>query len=238
MSVPALDTTTVAALVKGATTAPSMDGVDGLQGRVAPGRLVEDEPDELTAGMRRVDAKDHRAVWRERGRPVGGAGHTVVLDDRAGSYKNHRPPRVGHDRLGDRADQEPADTAEATAAEHQHLRGLRLGQQPGARGPRDHVRADAEVGVALDQPVHGSAQSVARPVPWDLKLRQGRVVTRHSFPGVHKTQGPPAQQGLPRRPVRGGQALGGAVDSHDDRSKHDPHLRPAELRDSCLPSIT
>ena len=45
--------------------------------------------------------------------------------------------------------------------------------------------------MTLDKPVQRLAQSEARPVPWYLKLRQGCVVTRHSSPGVHKTQGPP-----------------------------------------------
>lgn len=176
-------------------------------------------------------------VWRERGGPLVGAGHVGALCGRAGSYENLRPPRMSHDRLGDRADQEAADTAEATTAEHQHLGGLRLGQQTGGRGPRDHVRADVEVGVALDQLVHRSAQGLARPVSRNLKLRQGRVVTGHPFPGVHKTQEPPAQQGFPRRPVRGGQALGDpSVPTTTGRSMIRP---PVPL--GCglsLPSIT
>ncbi|KUN33265.1 hypothetical protein AQJ30_34215 [Streptomyces longwoodensis] len=138
--------------------------------------------------------------------------------------EDHGTSGPGDHALGDGADEEPGEAAEAARTQHQQV-GPLGGLQQG-RGSRavDLLAGDEHVGYDTAHTLHRLPQGAGRRLPLRGVRGLAAVSARVPVPDVHQSQRPVTTQCLAGGPLRGGEALGRSVHSGDDGRQHDAHL--------------
>ncbi|RAO61628.1 hypothetical protein LUPAC06_00831 [Micromonospora saelicesensis] len=159
---------------------------------------------------RTVHAHQHRTVQRDR---------LLVRADH-----QHRAVRVRGHLRADRAEQQPDEPAQATAAHHDQLRPAGLLDHGGPRAPEDLTHLDGEAGPPAGQLGRRALQHLLRLLGgrWNPEVVR---VERHTVAGqmqvaVHQEQRSGPEHGGPRRVFGGDEAGRRSVHAHHDRSVH------------------